>query len=64
MSFKIPEPLKIALLVVGATVLYTYIGQLVPQKVVHPPVETQMSDDMTTEELTAIRDAVETAADA
>jgi mono/diheme cytochrome c family protein len=39
---------------VGATLLYTYIGQLVPQKEVLPPVETQLRDDMTTEELVQV----------
>ena len=34
-------PLKIAALVLGATALYTYIGQLVPQKQVLPPEPTR-----------------------
>ena len=37
MRFGIPIPLKIAALVLGTTGLYTYIGQLVPQKQVLPP---------------------------
>ena len=37
MSFAHPVPLKIAALVLGTTALYTYIGQLVPQKEVQPP---------------------------
>ena len=54
MKLTIPAPLKIIALVVGATALYTYIGQLVPQKEVLPPVETVMSDDMTTDELVQV----------
>lgn len=51
MKFAIPVPLKILALVVGTTALYTYIGQLVPQKRVEPPQETVISSDMTTEDL-------------
>ena len=54
MKFEIPVPLKIAALVVGATALYTYIGQLVPQKMVMPPEETVMSADMTTDDLVQV----------
>jgi mono/diheme cytochrome c family protein len=54
MKLTIPEPLKIMALVVGTTALYTYIGQLVPQKQVLPPAETVLSEDMTTDELVAV----------
>lgn len=37
MKLAIPVPLKIAGLVLASTGLYTYIGQLVPQKQVLPP---------------------------
>ena len=47
-KFTIPAPLKIIALVLGATALYTYIGQLVPQKEVLPPVETVMSKEVYT----------------
>jgi len=53
-KFTIPVPIKIAGMAVGATLLYTYIGQLVPQKEVHPPVETQLREDMTTDELVQV----------
>jgi len=49
-----PPALKIVGLVLGATLLYTYIGQLVPQKEVQPPQETVMKKDMTTAELVQI----------
>ena len=39
---------------IPATGLYTYIGQLVPQKEVQPPQETSFAADMTTEDLVDI----------
>lgn len=54
MRLTVPVPLRILALVLGATGLYTYIGQLVPQKEVQPPAETQMSEDMTSEDLAQV----------
>lgn len=54
MTLRIPEPIKVAALVIGATAMYTYIGQLVPQKEVLPPQETSFSAEMTTEDLVGI----------
>jgi mono/diheme cytochrome c family protein len=54
MKLEIPVPLKVAALVLGSTGLYTYIGQLVPQKEVLPPVETVLRDDMTTADLVQV----------
>ena len=53
MKFEIPVPLKIGALVIGATLLYTYIGQLVPQKEVAAPEATKFAAEMTPEELAA-----------
>jgi len=50
----VPVPIKIALLVVGTTALYTYIGQLVPQKQVLPPQVIEISKTATSEELVDI----------
>jgi mono/diheme cytochrome c family protein len=50
----IPEWVKIAGLVLGATAFYTYIGQLVPQKQVLPPQETVMAATMTTDDLVRV----------
>jgi hypothetical protein len=50
----VPVPLRIVGLVLGVSGLYTYIGQLVPQKMVLPPVETVMRDDMTTDDLVRV----------
>jgi mono/diheme cytochrome c family protein len=52
---NIPVPLKIAALVLGTTGLYTYIGQLVPQKIVPPPPpEIKVDKDATPAELAAL----------
>ncbi len=48
---KVPVPLKIAALAVATTGFYTYVGQLVPQKEVHPPEEIALSQDMKPEEM-------------
>jgi len=48
---KVPIVLKIAVLTVAATGFYTYVGQLVPQKEVQPPVETKLAATMTTGDL-------------
>lgn len=53
MSFSVPIPLRIGALVLVTTLLYTYLGQLVPQKEIQPPEETMIAADMTTEELVA-----------
>ena len=45
---KIPHSVRIAVLVVGTTAFYGYVGQLVPQREVQPPVETVLKADMTT----------------
>lgn len=46
--------LKIAALIVGATALYTHIGQLVPQKEVHPPEVVEIDSSATPDELADI----------
>ncbi len=48
---KVPPSLRIAALAVATTGFYTYIGQMVPQKEVHPPVEVVVSKDMTPEQM-------------
>lgn len=54
MKFGIPVPLKIGALVLATTALYTYIGQLVPQKEVLPPAEAVISADMGPEQLVEV----------
>ena len=48
---KVPVSLRIAALAVATTGFYTYVGQLVPQKEVHPPVEVVLSKDMSQDEM-------------
>jgi mono/diheme cytochrome c family protein len=54
----VPIPLKIAGLVLGSTALYTYIGQLVPQKEVLPPAEVLIAQDATTADLVQLGDGI------
>lgn len=48
---RVPVPLKISGLAIATTAFYTYVGQLVPQKEVHPPAEVQISKDMSPDEM-------------
>ena len=48
---SVPVPLKILALIVATTAFYTMVGQLVPQKEVHPPKETALKKEMTSDEL-------------
>ncbi|MGH9342126.1 MAG: c-type cytochrome [Acidobacteriota bacterium] len=50
---KVPVSLNIAGLTIAATIFYTYVGQLVPQKEVLPPQELELSQDLSTEEMVA-----------
>lgn len=54
MKLSVPMPLRLLLLVVGTTAFYTYLGQIVPQKEVHPPPPVLISAEMTTEDLIAV----------
>ncbi|MEE8584589.1 MAG: c-type cytochrome [Acidobacteriota bacterium] len=51
---KVPIVLKIAVLAVAATAFYTYVGQLVPQKEVYPPVEREIDKKTTPEKMAEI----------
>lgn len=51
---NIPVPLKLAALTLGATAFYTYVGQMVPQKEVHPPEVVEIAKDVTTAEMVEI----------
>ncbi len=55
---KIPITLRIAVLTVATTGFYTYVGQLVPQKEVHPAKVTQMAEDLTSEQMAQIGDKI------
>ena len=51
---RVPVVVRIAGLTIATTAFYTYVGQLVPQKEVHPPVEVAMSKEMSPEEMRKI----------
>jgi mono/diheme cytochrome c family protein len=53
---KAPVGLNVVAVVVGATLFYTYIGQLVPQKQIMPPPVIEISSEMTAVELAKIGD--------
>ena len=55
---EIPVPIKVGLLTVAATAFYTYVGQLVPQKEVHPPEVVELSADLTTIDLVEIGEGI------
>ena len=51
---RVPHTLRIAALVLGTTVFYSYVGQLVPQKEVQPPPEVAIKSDLTTPEMVKV----------
>ena len=50
----IPHPIRVGALVIAATSFYTYVGQMVPQKEVQPPQETQIRADLTTADMVKV----------
>lgn len=54
MKLRVPLLAKLGVLVAATTGFYTYVGQLVPQKEVYPPKETQIKTDITTAEMVTI----------
>jgi len=54
MKIRMPVGLNVALLVVGTTAFYTYVGQMVPQKELLPPVVIDIKKDITTDEMVPI----------
>jgi hypothetical protein len=55
----IPVPIKIVALILGTTALYTYIGQLVPQKEVQPPAEAiEIPTDATPQDLAVLGEEI------
>ncbi len=51
---RIPLMVRIGALVVATTGFYAYVGQLVPQKEVHPPQEIVLRTDLTTAEMVTV----------
>lgn len=48
---RVPLIARIGALVFASTAFYTYVGQMVPQKIVLPPEETVLSKELTTAEM-------------
>ncbi len=48
---RIPLIARVGALVLATTAFYTYVGQMVPQREVHPPETVVLRVDMTTDEL-------------
>ncbi|MGD9765321.1 MAG: cytochrome c family protein [Candidatus Binatia bacterium] len=53
---KTPVGLNVVAVVLGATLFYTYVGQLVPQKQLKPPPKIEISAEMPPAELAKIGD--------
>ena len=51
---KIPIMLRIAVLVLATTGFYAYVGQMVPQKEVQPPVEIVLKTDLSQAEMAKV----------
>ena len=51
---RVPHTLRVGTLVIAATSFYTYVGQMVPQKEVQPPQETQIKADLTTADMVKV----------
>lgn len=51
---RMPVGLNVVLLVVGSSLFYTYVGQLVPQKQLLPPAEVEIANDLTTEQMVKV----------
>ena len=51
---RIPVPLKLAVLAILTTAFYTYVGQMVPQKMVEAPQVVEIAVDVSTAEMVEI----------
>src|SRR5512134_3730916 len=51
---KMPVSLNVILVVVGSSLFYTYVGQLVPQKQLLPPAEVLIATDLTTDQMVKV----------
>jgi len=55
---KSPVGLNVVLVVLGTTLFYTYVGQLVPQKELLPPAKVNITKEMTPAQLAKIGDEI------
>jgi len=54
MTLRVPLIARLGALVVGTTLFYAYVGQMVPQKQVLPPVEVEIKKDIGTTEMVKV----------
>jgi mono/diheme cytochrome c family protein len=50
----VPLIARIGALILASTAFYTYVGQMVPQKMVLPPEETVLNTEMTTDDMVKV----------
>jgi mono/diheme cytochrome c family protein len=50
----VPVPARIGALVLASTVFYGYVGQMVPQKEVHPPEEVALGSEMSAADMVKV----------
>jgi hypothetical protein len=51
---RVPHIVRIGALVLATTGFYTYVGQMVPQKEVQPPVDATIRSDMTSADMAVV----------
>jgi mono/diheme cytochrome c family protein len=51
---RVPVMARIGALVLATTGFYAYVGQMVPQREVHPPKETDLTGDLSTADMVKI----------
>ena len=55
---RVPPGVKVVGVVLGTTLFYTYVGQLVPQKGLQPPPKVEITAEMTPAQLAKIGDSI------
>lgn len=55
---KIPIVVQLVVMTLGLTGLYTMVGQMVPQKEVHPPEVIEIATDVSSDEMAAIGEEI------
>ena len=58
MKIRLPTIVNVAILIVATTAFYTYVGQLVPQVEIYPPVDPLIDDEMTTDDLIVVGEQI------
>ncbi len=58
MKIRLPTIVNVAILIVATTAFYTYVGQLVPQVEIYPPVDPLIDEEMTTDDLIVVGEQI------